>query len=358
VTRKRCSRLMRHPSHQAQVAEFESLDGGLARESQMSKRVYEIARELNLSTKEVIERLNAAGMEVKSHFAVVQDTLVERVFGEGSEGDASDGTASNGRSQAQDVETSLASIPSPTEASRSGIEWLRKRSSLPIMVYVAAAMLAFAVAAGVGATMALMMRGDLSLPVSKEPRASGQQGNTPQRQGAVADRSQQKEAGEQPSASRPQEQKPAAQPAGKAASHQDEAEYVSKVGDIQSKTVETFLGSHQKFMRYDALTADDIEEMQADQAALKGFADQVDGLDPPQKYREQYEVFRSAINELYEATKLAYELAADPTAASQSGFDEYDRHVSQAAAYLKKSNEMLGRDYKTIEGVQRVSSLS
>lgn len=323
----------------------------------MSKRVYEIARELDLSTKEVIERLNAAGMEVKSHFAVVQDPLVERVFGEGSEGEGSDGTASNGRSQAQDVETSPAIIPSPPEASRSGIEWLRKRS-LPIRVYVAAAMLAFAVAAGVGATTALMVRGDLSLPASKEPRASGQQGNTPQRQGAVADRSQQKEAGEQPSASRPQEQKPAAQPAEKAASQQDEAEYVSKVGDIQSESVETFLDSHQKFMPYDALTADDIEEMRADQAALKGFADQVDGLDPPQKHREQYEVFRSAINELYEATKLAYELAADPTAASQSGFAEYDRHVSQAAAYLKKSNEMLGRDYKTIEGVRRVSALS
>ena len=298
-----------------------------------SKRVYEIARQLNLSTKEVIERLNAAGIEVKSHFAVVQDPLVERVFGEGSEG-----TASNGRSQEQDVETSPAIIPSPPEASRSGTGWLRKRS-LPtrrVLVYVAAAMLVFAVGAGVGATTALMMRDD------------------------VTDRSQQKEAEQQPSASRPQEQKkPAAQPQEKAASQQgDEAEYVGKVGDIQGKSVETFLDSHQKFMRYDALTADDIEQMQANQAALKGFADQVEGLDPPQKYREHYEVFRSAINELYEATTLAYKLAADPTAASQSGFDEYDRHVSQAAAYLKKSNEMLGRDYKTIEGVQRVSSLS
>src|SRR3712207_1924630 len=325
----------------------------------MSKRVYEIARELNLSTKDVIERLNAAGMEVKRHFAADQDPLVERVFGERSEGKGSDGTASNGRSQAQDVETSPAIIPSPPEASRSGIGWLRKRS-LPIrvLVYVAAAMLVFAVAAGVGATTGLMTRGGLSLTASKEPRASGQQGNTPQRQRAVADRSQQKEAGEQPSASRPQEQKPAAQPAGKAASQQVEAEYVSKDGDIQSKSVETFLDSHEKFIPYDALTADDIEEMQADQAALKGFADQIDGLDPPQKYKEQYEVFRSAINELYEATKLAYELAADPTAASQSGFAEYDRHVSQAAAYLKKSNEMLSRDYKTIEGVRRVSALS
>jgi hypothetical protein len=35
----------------------------------MSKRVYEIAGELNLSTKEVTERLNDVGIEVKSHFA-------------------------------------------------------------------------------------------------------------------------------------------------------------------------------------------------------------------------------------------------------------------------------------------------
>src|SRR3712207_2730499 len=238
--------------------------------SQMSKRVYEIARELNLSTKEVIERLNAAGIEVNSPLGVVQDPLVERVFGERSEGEGSDGTASNGRSQAQDVETSPATIPSPPEASRSGIEWLRRRS-LPIrvLVYVAAAMLVFAVGAGVGATTVLMVRGDLSLPTSKEPRASGQQGNTPQRQGAVADRSQQKEAGEQPSASRPQEHKPAAEPAEKPSPQQGEAESVSKVGDIQGEPGETFLDRSQKFRPYASLTADDIEEMQADQAALK-----------------------------------------------------------------------------------------
>ena len=46
----------------------------------MSKRVYEIARELDLSTKEVIDRLNDAGLEVKSHFAVVEDPLVESVW--------------------------------------------------------------------------------------------------------------------------------------------------------------------------------------------------------------------------------------------------------------------------------------
>jgi hypothetical protein len=98
--------------------------------------------------------------------------------------------------------------------------------------------------------------------------------------------------------------------------------------------------------------------MQDNQAALQGFTAQVDDLSPPQKYKEQYEVFRAAINEMHEAAQLAYSLAADPTAATQSGFDEYDRHVNEAAAGLQRSNEILGRDYETIEGVQRVNPLS
>jgi hypothetical protein len=214
------------------------------------------------------------------------------------------------------------------------IEWLRERSlATRVLVYAVAAILAFAVAAGVGATVALMLQGDLGLPAREVPQPAGEQGNTPQRQGAANDR--------------PED-----------ASQRDEAEYTSKVGDIQSKSVETFLDSHERLLRYDALTADDVEEMQANQAALQGYADQADDLDPPRRYGEQYEVFRSAINELYQAAQLAHDLAADPTAATQSGFDEYDRHVNQAATYLKKSNEMLDRDYKRIEGVQEVSPLS
>ena len=37
----------------------------------MSKRVYEIARELDLESKEVISRLREAGVEVKSHSSSV-----------------------------------------------------------------------------------------------------------------------------------------------------------------------------------------------------------------------------------------------------------------------------------------------
>jgi hypothetical protein len=223
------------------------------------------------------------------------------------------------------------------------IEWLKQLSfPMRVLLYGAAAILAFGVAAGVGATTALMIQGDLNLPAREEPEPAGEQGNTPQRRVADADQSQQKEAG----------------PEQEAASQQTEAEYVSRVGDIQANSVETFLDSHDKLLRYDALTAEDVKDMQANQSALQGFTARVDDLSPPQTYKEQYEVFRSAVNDLHQATQLAYTLAADPTAATQSGFEEYDRSVNEAAAGLRRSNEILGRDYKAIEGVQRVSPMS
>src|SRR4028119_1454259 len=49
----------------------------------MSKRVYEIARERSLGTKEVMDRLKDAGVEVTNHFAVVDDPVYDRVFGDG-----------------------------------------------------------------------------------------------------------------------------------------------------------------------------------------------------------------------------------------------------------------------------------
>ncbi|QIN82987.1 translation initiation factor IF-2 [Rubrobacter tropicus] len=64
----------------------------------MSKRVYEIARELNLENKEVIGRLQDAGEDVKSHSSSVEDSVYERVFGSGTNG------AANGRSAAQEAE--------------------------------------------------------------------------------------------------------------------------------------------------------------------------------------------------------------------------------------------------------------
>jgi hypothetical protein len=110
----------------------------------MSKRVYEIARELDLNTKEVIGQLHDAGIEVKSHFAVVEDPLYEKVFG-----DDPDGGAPNGRLKVQDLTEGLRSV------TRSLWE-----SSLPfrVLVYILVAILVFVLAAGVGAMAALIMQ--------------------------------------------------------------------------------------------------------------------------------------------------------------------------------------------------------
>jgi translation initiation factor IF-2 len=74
----------------------------------MSKRVYEIARELDLENKEVISRLHEAGVEVTSHSSSVEDPVYERVFGAANGG--------NGRSEAQEAEAREARA----EAERSG----------------------------------------------------------------------------------------------------------------------------------------------------------------------------------------------------------------------------------------------
>jgi hypothetical protein len=220
------------------------------------------------------------------------------------------------------------------------IEWLKSRSfPVRVLMYAAAAILAFAVAAGVGATTTLIIQGDLSLPAREEAGPNGHQGDTG---GAV----------EQKNTPRPQE---ADVQQKETASQQDEAAYVTKVGDIQANSVKTFLDSHDKISRYDALTADDVEEMQANQATLQDITNQVATLDPPQRYREQYELFSSATSELDEAARLAYNLAADPISATQSEFDEYDHHVNDAAARLQRSNEILGRDYETLQDAQVVS---
>lgn len=141
-----------------------------------------------------------------------------------------------------------------------------------------------------------------------------------------------------------------------AASRRDGAdEYVDTVGDIQAGAVEAFLESHEKLLRYDALAADDVEEMKANDTALQEMADQATDLAPPGEYEEQHEVFGSAIDELRDAAGLAHGMAADPVAAAELGFDEYDAHVNEASALLRRSNELLGKDYETIGDVREVS---
>jgi hypothetical protein len=224
------------------------------------------------------------------------------------------------------------------------IEWLKQRSfPTRVLVYSAAAILAFAVAAGVGAITALMIQG----------------GNS-QLRGGDAEQAQQEKTAAQHSEAGKQSTTPLPQEAGveqkdDAPQQDEEARYVKKVGELQADAVEVFLASHDKLSRYDALTADDVEEMKSQQATLQDITNQVANLEPPQGYGEQYKVFGSAISELYDAARLAHSLAADPVSASQSGFDEYDLHVNDAAARLQRSNDILDRDFETLHDTQDVS---
>ncbi|MGI8649100.1 MAG: translation initiation factor IF-2 [Rubrobacter sp.] len=55
----------------------------------MSRRVYEIAKEQNLENREVIKKLNDAGLEVKHHSASIGDSDYDKVFGKNANGSAS-----------------------------------------------------------------------------------------------------------------------------------------------------------------------------------------------------------------------------------------------------------------------------
>ena len=140
----------------------------------------------------------------------------------------------------------------------------------------------------------------------------------------------------------------------KAAKEKAAKEYLGKVADIQNESVEAALESNDMLLRYDRLTAGDIEDMRANQAVLKASSDRAEGLDPPKKHGAQYDVFVRSIDELRDANELAYRLAADPASATQADTEAYDRHVERATAYLRRSNEMLNQEYKTTETAQGI----
>jgi len=239
--------------------------------------------------------------------------------------------------------------------------WVRGLSPpVRVLVYAALAVLAFALAAGMGAMGALMLRGDVAGLLERQeprPQPADEQNvdRAQQKDGAAEDGAAERDgaaAGQTEVASR---QGQAAADRSADASQRDETEYVDAVEDIQTNAVETFLNSHEKLLRYDALAADDVQEMGANETALQGMADRAADLAPPRKYEEQHEVFGSAIDELHEAARLAHGMAADPVAAAGLGFDEYDGHVTEASSLLRRSNELSGEDYESIEGVREVS---
>jgi hypothetical protein len=223
--------------------------------------------------------------------------------------------------------------------------WNQRSQATRLLVYAVTAILAVVMAASVGAVAALVVGGNPSWPTGErsgpgEPNPASDRGKPPQRQQADADRSRQGNAGakrEQP------------------ATQDKQIPYVSEVGEIQADSAEAFSDSHEKLLRYDTITSGDIDEMQANQVALRELVDRASVLEAPQKYREQKDAFVSAIDELHQAAQLAYTLAADPISATQADFDEYDHLVDEAAADLQQSNEVLGKDYKTIGGLQEIN---
>jgi translation initiation factor IF-2 len=89
----------------------------------MSKRVYEIAREKSLETKEVMDRLKDAGVEVTNHFAVVDDPVYDRVFGDGGSPQSEapvEAEASGGASEAGNGQQAAAAPAERREESRKG----------------------------------------------------------------------------------------------------------------------------------------------------------------------------------------------------------------------------------------------
>jgi hypothetical protein len=181
------------------------------------------------------------------------------------------------------------------------------------------------VAAGVGIVAALVIASDEGSPEGAKPRQ--------------AEQAKPEQASKQEGAS----------------DRQSEAEYLGEIGDIQNGAVEASLESNAMLLRYDLLTSGDLEAMEANRTALGAYSDRVKDLDPPRGYGDQYRVFVLAIAELRDANELAYRLAADPASATQANFEAYDRHIGRATSYLRQSNEILGRDYKTTEAAHKVS---
>src|SRR5215212_6191585 len=161
--------------------------------------------------------------------------------------------------------------------------WNQRSQSTRLLVYAVAAILLFVMAASVGAAAALLVGGHLSWPTGErsgpgEPNPASERGKSPQRLQEDADRPQQVEAGAKREQTTPQE---------------EQTTYVDEVGEIQANSVDAFLNSHEKLLRYDALTSDDVEKMQANQVTLKRSVDQAEALNAPQKYKEHKDVFRS-----------------------------------------------------------------
>ena len=136
------------------------------------------------------------------------------------------------------------------------------------------------------------------------------------------------------------------------------AEYVENVGDIQNDAVQTFTRINDRIRRYDTLTVDDTEAIEADYLALQTYSAQAQDLDVPEEYEAQHALFSGAIGNLYGAAEIARRVTAAPISATPADFNQYDNLVAEATSDLEQSNEVLGQDYSTTAGLPKVGSLA
>src|SRR5215207_7889658 len=125
------------------------------------------------------------------------------------------------------------------------MQWLR---TLPVpLKIVALAAAVLAVAAGMGVVVALTLCANEGPPEGAKTERTGQY--NPEQGGRPEDVAE-KAASDGPG----------------------EAAYVDEVADIQNGSVEASLRSNNKLLRYDGLSAEDIEELKADYVALQNYA--------------------------------------------------------------------------------------
>ncbi len=150
----------------------------------MSKRVYEIARELSLGMDEVMRRLREAGVEVNNHFAVVEDPVYERVFGDGQSGRAT-GTvtpveadsASTGRRRAViDASATTTFEDEKVISLRDILYVLRRRAWLIGLVII----IALGTSAGLTLVQAPQYQASVKMLVGQESGFVGETGNVQQ----------------------------------------------------------------------------------------------------------------------------------------------------------------------------------
>lgn len=118
-------------------------------------------------------------------------------------------------------------------------------------------------------------------------------------------------------------------------------EYLSKVKETNVGAVEAFLESDEKLRKFDSLTSEDVEDMEANRNEVADNLDQIEELDPPAEYQEQYELFHSAIVDLDEAAGLAYSMASNPDSITPAMPERYDLLLDRADFRLQQSDAIL-----------------